>query len=288
MREYSGLEPTLILREYLGSEPTPIERIAQNGENAKMEKTNAYILSINEIAKDCYDLWILSPRIAKEAKPGQFVNLYCRDQSRLLPRPISLCEIDAPGGRLRLVFRVVGAGTREFSTYREGEDISLLGPLGNGFSPVPGKALLLGGGIGIPPMLALAKALPQESMAVLGYRDGTCFLADDFAPYARVMLATEDGSRGTFGTVLDAVRENDIHADVLYACGPLPMLRAVKEYAAKEGLPAQISLEERMACGIGACLSCVCKTKEIDAHTNVKNRRICKDGPVFWAEEVEF
>ena len=114
------------------------------------------------------------------------------------------------------------------------------------------------------------------------------FLNEEFAKYADVYVATEDGSAGTEGNVLDAIRENGLDAEIIYACGPMPMLRALKEYAQKNHMECWISMEERMACGIGACLACVCQSKEKDAHSNVKNKRICKEGPVFRAEEVEF
>ncbi len=121
---------------------------------------------------------------------------------------------------------------------------------------------------------------------MLGYRD-KLFLQEEFQQYGDVFVATEDGSSGTKGNVLDAIAENQLKADVIYACGPLPMLRALKQYAAENGITCYVSLEERMACGIGACLGCVCKSKETDAHTNVKNKRICKEGPVFEAGEVD-
>ena len=136
-------------------------------------------------------------------------------------------------------------------------------------------------------MLELAKQLDCEKQIVLGYRDDL-FLYDEFKKYGSVYVATEDGSAGTEGNVLDAIRENGLDAEVIYACGPLPMLRALKEYAAKNQIECWVSLEERMACGIGACLGCVCKSKNKDAHTNVNNKRICKEGPVFLAEEVDF
>ena len=123
--------------------------------------------------------------------------------------------------------------------------------------------------------------------SVIGYRDSHMFLKEEFEAYGSVTVATEDGSVGTKGNVLDAIRENDLKADVIYACGPTPMLRAIKQYAEEHKIVCYISLEERMACGIGACLGCVCKTKEKDAHSNVCNKRICKDGPVFLATEVE-
>ena len=169
----------------------------------------------------------------------------------------------------------------------EGDTIAVVGPLGNGFTPRSGKSILIGGGIGIPPMLALAKSLSGEVQVVLGYRDAVQFLKEDFTPYASVYVSTEDGSVGTKGNVIDAIRAEGITADVIYACGPMPMLRGVKAFAAEQGIEAQISLEEHMACGIGACLGCVCTTKEKDAHSHVNNTRICKDGPVFDAQTVE-
>ena len=170
---------------------------------------------------------------------------------------------------------------------KTGETLHIVGPLGNGFPKKEKKAFLIGGGIGIPPMLQLARELDCEKQIVLGYRD-ELFLLDEFQKQGEVYLATEDGSAGTKGNVLDAIRANALTADVIYACGPMPMLRALKTYAAENSIECWISMEERMACGIGACLACVCKSKEKDAHSNVNNKRICKEGPVFLAEEVEF
>ena len=135
-------------------------------------------------------------------------------------------------------------------------------------------------------MLQMAKDLSCEKIAVLGYRD-QLFLEKEFARYAKVYVATEDGSAGTRGNVLDAVRENQLSADVILACGPLPMLRALKAYAMENQTECYLSLEEKMACGVGACLACVCQSTEVDSHSHVHNKRICKDGPVFKAEEVE-
>jgi dihydroorotate dehydrogenase electron transfer subunit len=254
----------------------------------KMEQ--AAVLSQKQLASGVYDLWLrVSDETAEAARPGQFVSLYCADASRLLPRPISICEINTDLGALRLVYRVAGAGTDEFSGYRTGDEIRILGPLGNGYDTDSEKnALLIGGGIGIPPMLELAKQLHvEEKTAVLGYANAETFLADEMKKYAKVVIATDDGSVGTHGTVLDAIREQGVKADIIYACGPTPMLRAVKAYAKEAGIECLLSLEERMACGVGACLGCVCETTEIDSHSHVHNRRICKDGPVFRAEDVQ-
>jgi len=248
----------------------------------------AVIVSQEEISSGIFDLCIKTEKIAENAVAGQFVSLYCEDGSRLLPRPISICEVDKNEKTIRLVYRVAGAGTDEFSRMKKGETIKVMGPLGNGFPLLKKKAFLIGGGIGIPPMFELAKELGDgvEKTAVLGYRD-VLFLNKEFEKYADVVIATEDGSTGTKGNVLDAIRENKLEADVIYACGPTPMLRAIKEYAAEKNIECYLSLEERMACGIGACLACVCKSKDVDDHTHVHNKRICKEGPVFRAEEVE-
>lgn len=243
------------------------------------------IIRQEQLSLDVYSLWIETKDIAVNAKPGQFVSVYSNDGARLLPRPISICEID--GKNLRMVYRVVGKGTEEFSGYKAGDQLDVLGPLGNGYTLDTKKAILLGGGIGIPPMLELAKRLDCEKSIVLGYRD-VLFLNEEFEPYGKVYIATEDGSAGTRGNVLDAIREQGITGEVIYACGPKPMLRAIKNFAEENGMEAFISLEEKMACGIGACLACVCKTKDVDHHSHVHNARICKEGPVFNAKEVEF
>lgn len=253
---------------------------------AEKWKELATIVRQDEIATDIYSIWFQTEQIARAARPGQFIAVYCEEGSRLLPRPISICEVNKEKGQLRIIYRVAGKGTEEFSHYHAGAKLEIMGPLGNGYTLKDKKAFLIGGGIGIPPMLELAKQLTCEKQIIVGYRNET-FLTGELRKYGSVTVATEDGSTGTRGTVLDAIRENALTADIIYACGPTPMLRAIKEYAAQNGIEAQISLEEKMACGIGACLACVCKSKEIDHHTHVNNKRICKDGPVFDAQEVE-
>lgn len=256
------------------------------------EKMTAEVLCQEKLAEGIYSLWLNAGKMATEAVPGQFISIYSSDASRLLPRPISLCEIDSERGRLRVVYRVAGAGTEEFSQLKQGDFVDILGPLGNGFplKEAEGKrVLLIGGGIGIPPMLETAKALrgKAELTSVLGYRDSQLFLQTAFAACGTAEVATEDGSAGTKGNVLDAVREKGLTGDLIFACGPKPMLRALKAYAAETNIKCYISLEERMACGIGACLACVCQSKDVDEHSHVHNKRICKEGPVFCAEEVE-
>ncbi len=256
------------------------------------KKMTATVFFQQEIAPGIFDMW-LTTQLAQEAGAGQFIGVYPADKSKLLPRPISICEVDKKNNRLRIVYRVAGGGTDEFSSYKAGKKVEILGVLGNGFSldaAKDKKVVLLGGGIGIPPMLELAKELKEAGAcvrAILGYRDSQLFLKEDLEKYAEVTIATEDGSVGCKGNVLTAMEENAITPDVIMACGPMPMLRAIKRYSETSGCKAYISLEERMACGVGACLGCVCKTKDVDHHSHVNNARICTDGPVFDAEDVE-
>lgn len=255
-------------------------------------KECAAVISQESLADGIFSMWI-ETEAAREAKPGQFLSLYTADGTKLLPRPISICEIDRERGAIRVVYRVTGehTGTEQFSKLMSGDTIDIVGPLGNGF-PVErasGKRVfLMGGGIGVPPILELAKEMDcEKKQIIVGYRDAQTFLREAFEQNGELYISTENGSVGTAGNVMDAVRENKLEADLIYACGPAPMLRAIKAYAQERGIECYISLEERMACGIGACLGCVCKSKEKDPHSNVNNKRICKDGPVFLATEVE-
>ena len=256
------------------------------------QKENAVVASQEQLADGIYSMWIQT-QAADTAKPGQFISMYTTDGSKLLPRPISICEIDRTRGMLREVYRVTGenTGTEQFSKLKSGDTIPVIGPLGNGFpyEKAEGKKVfLMGGGIGVPPILELAKQMQcEKKQIVVGYRNAQTFLKEEFEAAGELYISTEDGSVGTKGNVMDAIRENGLKADMIYACGPTPMLRAIKQYAEEQGIECYISLEERMACGIGACLACVCRSKEKDAHSNVNNKRICKDGPVFLATEVE-
>lgn len=260
---------------------------------SEKKRENCTVVSQECIAAGIYSLWIQTEKIAADAKPGQFVSMYTKDKTKLLPRPISICEIDKEQGRLHLVYRVTGenTGTEEFSRLQPGDTLPVIGPLGNGFpvEKAEGKRVfLMGGGIGVPPILELAKEMNcAEKQIVVGYRDCHTFLREEFEAAGTLYISTEDGSVGTKGNVMDAIREKKLQADMIYACGPTPMLRAIKQYAEENNIECYISLEERMACGIGACLSCVCKSREKDAHSNVNNKRICKDGPVFLSTEVE-
>lgn len=258
---------------------------------AEKRKENAVVLSQEQLADNIFSMWIKT-EAAQTAKPGQFISMYTTDGTKLLPRPISICEIDREAEALRVVYRVTSesAGTKQFSALKRGDQIPIVGPLGNGFPLEKSegkKAFLIGGGIGVPPILELAKQLTCEKQILVGYRDEHTFLSEQFEENGTLYISTEDGSVGTKGNVMDSIRENGLTADIIYACGPTPMLRAIKNYAEENEIECYISLEEKMACGIGACLACVCKSKEKDHHTNVHNKRICKEGPVFLATEVE-
>lgn len=254
-------------------------------------KKTVTVVEQREIATDIFRLVIHDEELAQMARPGQFLNLYTKDSANLLPRPISICQVRRDEGNLVIVYRVVGKGTKEFSGLKSGGNLDVLGTLGNGFPLTDKKALLIGGGIGIPPMVGLGEALKaagnQNVNFVCGYRNHEIFLKEEMETAGVLTVATDDGSVGTHGTVIDAIKENGLGAEVMFACGPMPMLRALKVYAAEKKIPLYVSLEERMACGIGACLGCVCKTAEPHHHTHVNNARVCKDGPVFLSTEVE-
>ena len=253
-------------------------------------KMKSTVIEQKMIADGICSMWLDAKEVAVQAKPGQFISVYSNDKSRVLPRPISICEIDREKGTLRIVYRVVGKGTEEFSKAEAGDSFEILGPLGNGF-PIEEakgkKVLMIGGGIGVPPMLQTAKEIEGEAIIVSGYRNQDLFLKEELESAGTLFIATEDGSVGTKGNVVDAIRENQIEADMMFACGPTPMLRALKNYALEQGVPCWISMEEKMACGVGACLACVCQSKDVDSHSHVHNKRICKDGPVFLSTEVE-
>ena len=258
---------------------------------ADRKRELAVVVSQEQLADSIFSMW-LKTEAAISAKPGQFISMYTNDGTKLLPRPISICEIDKENSQLRVVYRVTGenTGTKQFSELKAGDTVPVIGPLGNGFplEKAEGKkAFLMGGGIGVPPILELSKQLDCEKQIIMGYRDEHTFLKEQFEENGKVYISTEDGSVGTKGNVMNAIAENGLTADIIYACGPTPMLRAIKNYAQENGIECYISLEERMACGIGACLACVCKTKEKDHHTNINNKRICKEGPVFLSTEVE-
>lgn len=245
------------------------------------------IVGKSAIAKETYSFEINCPEIAQIAVAGQFVHI--RTGSFTLRRPISICEINKNKGTIRIVFEIRGEGTSEIARLNKGDLIDMLAPLGHGFTVNTDfeKVVLIGGGIGTPPMLPLAETYSEKAVAISGFRNSSAvILQEDFRKTgAETILCTDDGSAGIHGFVTqpfsELVEQGGI--DAVYACGPMPMLKNIAVLCKEKNIYCEISLEERMACGIGACLGCACRTvrndEEYFAH-------VCKDGPVFNAEEV--
>lgn len=250
------------------------------------EQKSCEILRAARLNGSAFELWVEAGGMALAARPGQFVNVRCGGE-RLLRRPISICMVE--GTALRIVFEVRGEGTRWLSQRQAGEALDVLGPLGNGFDLTGERLLLVGGGIGVPPLLWAAARCEGEVCAVLGFHTaGRALLTEEFQKLCRrVDVTSDDGSVGARGFADAAVRhrmaEGESYARIC-ACGPRPMLRGVAAAAEEYHVPCQVSMEERMGCGVGACLVCACKTKGTDG--TARYSHVCKDGPVFDAKEV--
>ncbi|MBE6611895.1 MAG: dihydroorotate dehydrogenase electron transfer subunit [Ruminococcaceae bacterium] len=243
---------------------------------------------IIETAK-LYDMTIECPEIARIATPGQIVHVAC-GEGTTLRRPISICECD--GDMVRICYEVRGKGTDFMASRRAGDDIDLLGPLGNGFTVKEGeKALLVGGGIGIYPLLSVGKACASAE-AAFGFRNVSLINSLELFENRgiRTSVITDDGSSGRKGFVTELVKEKLAAGgiDVVYVCGPKGMMAAVAGICMEAGVRCEVSMEERMGCGVGACLACVCKTMFVDNQgvTGEKYKRVCMDGPVFDAKEI--
>ncbi len=241
-----------------------------------MYKQNNYqILSNVALTKDVYKM-VLGGDTRYITAPGQFINI--RLDGKFLRRPISVCDYDDKS--ITIIYKIVGEGTEQLSKLESGEVLDVLTGLGNGYDITKStKPLLIGGGVGVPPMYNLAKALladGQKPTVVLGFNTKSeIFYEDEFkALGCNTLVTTVDGSYGIKGFVTDAM--TDLDYDYFYTCGPLPMFKAVYNSTSTSG---QFSFEERMGCGFGACMGCSCKT-------NYGNKRICKDGPVLVKEEI--
>ncbi|SCY51096.1 dihydroorotate dehydrogenase electron transfer subunit [Alkaliphilus peptidifermentans] len=249
------------------------------------ERLTGIIKKNQQLVDGIFEMTLSVDTISNEATVGQFVNLYSIRKDLLLPRPISICEIDKENGQIKLVYAVVGKGTADFSQMQEGDSIQMMGPFGNGFtiSEDTKEHVVVGGGIGVPPLLELVKRLKGDISVYLGFRCDP-ILVKEFRMYTdKVYVATEDGSNGVKGNVIDLLHKHPPKATMIYSCGPKPMLKAVADWSKEKKIEAQLSMEERMACGIGACLVCTCKSKKDD---DWDYKRVCKDGPVFWRDEV--
>lgn len=242
-----------------------------------------------EIAPGIYKMIIQAKEIVNIALAGQFINVYCNSKVNLLPRPISICEINKADGTITLVYAVIGKGTALISQIKPEETLKIMGPLGNGFSTKAREpfedSIIIGGGVGIPPLLELVKSIKGRKTAYLGFRSNP-FLVDEFKKHCtEVYISTEDGSYGSKGNVIDQLNATSPLGEIIYSCGPKPMLKAVYNWSNNKNIPTQLSFEERMACGIGACLVCTCKTKK-GRDKDWEHSRVCKDGPVYSGDEV--
>lgn len=245
------------------------------------------LLSKAEIAPGFFDYTVQAKQPFGPVAPGQFAHIAV--PSKTLRRPISICDASEHERLLRFVFEVRGEGTKILSQLEPGAPVNLIAPIGNGFPLVPGgkRVVLVGGGIGVPPLVSLAKKYQSDAHAVLGFRHkDAVILTDDFVRAGcRVDITTDDGSFGVHGFVTDVLRTClTSETACVYACGPTPMLKAVSTLCWERGVDCYVSLEERMACGVGACLGCACKVRLEDGSETF--RHVCKDGPVFSAKEV--
>ncbi len=228
---------------------------------------------------------VKAPEIAQSAVPGQFVNVQVsKRNSPLLRRPFGIASVNKETGIITMIYRILGDGTKILRDVCSGDEISIVGPLGKGFDLKAKKPLIVGGGLGLAPLLSLAEGMEGKKADVLmgGRCEDDMFWTDYFAPISNnVYVTTDDGSMGIKGTVM-AVLPKLLAAnkyDCVYVCGPEPMMKAVAAECMKQKIKCQVSLEKYMACGLGACLSCSCE--------GIGERiKVCTDGPVFWAEEV--
>ena len=258
---------------------------------------NALVTEHRQVAEDIFLMSLLAPEIAASAKAGQFIHIKCgKGLDPLLRRPFSLSSIDKARGTVSVIFEVRGRGTELLSDMIVGQQLDVLGPLGNSFFlddlTNDDYLILVGGGIGAPPLIALAQALKVRGLsnvtAILGAAMQAKLLPKEIFGQlgVEVLFATDDGSIGHHGFVTDLLPQLTMDTDnryAVFACGPRGMLQAVGDYCIKRNIPCQLSLEEVMACGVGACQGCVCKVKGNSGFDYV---RVCRDGPVFKAEEV--
>ncbi len=260
-----------------------------------MQNEYVVIKEQRQLAPGIFRMALQADEIAAKAVPGQFVNLYCNDKSRLLPRPISICDVNPATGELVVVYAVVGDGTREFSQMEAGEKLRVIGPLGNGYRWDPAddrEIFIVGGGLGIPPMLNLAKNIhkPEQVKIFLGFRS-TPYMGQEFEGLGEVHYTSDDGSVGFHGNTVQGIQEylkdQPARKRVLYTCGPLPMMKAMQRvWGQDDDMELWFSLEERMGCGFGACAGCPVKLRLPDG--TIQREGVCKKGPVFPGKDVVF
>lgn len=248
-----------------------------------MKQETACLISSREVMPSVYLIWLESPQIASTAQPGQFVMVRCGKET-LLRRPMSIHQ-SADTTKLALLFNVVGKGTHWMSQCQAGDCIDLLGPLGNGYSihSTSRNLLLVAGGIGIAPLHFLAQAAINKGYSVILLLGASTavqlYPRHLLPPKARLVIATEDGTAGETGMITDPLPDFTGWADQVFACGPMPMYKAMAQLTELKRKPVQISLEVRMGCGLGVCYGCTVKTKN-------GLQQVCHDGPVFDLEDI--
>lgn len=246
-------------------------------------KETMTIIGKKFIAKDTVELILQNDYISQRVKPGQFIHILI--DGFTLRRPISIADVDLSRKTVTILFKTVGEGTQKLASYNSGDMLDVLGPLGNGFS-LPSKnvktVLLIGGGIGVPPLHLLGKRFVEKGVrviSILGFQEaGSVFYEKQFQVLGDTFIVTDDGSYGYQGVVTDLLSKVGSF-DTYYACGPTPMLKAIQQHLGNT--KGYISLEERMGCGVGACFACVIPTTD-----GLSYKKICQDGPVFNAKEV--
>ena len=249
----------------------------------KYDAQDCKLIGKKKLTATIYDLRLQNAALAEQTRPGQFVQILV--PGKTLRRPISVCDVE--GDTIRVVFEIRGEGTEILSQTREGDSINIIAPLGRGFELDPGKkTIFIGGGIGVPPMLYSAKQCGSNATVINGFRSKTAvILSEDFEKYCgKLIITTDDGSYGIHGFVTQPLEEEIGSAEMICACGPAPMLKSIARIAREHNVPCQVSLEQRMACGVGACLGCAVAVNRPDG--TVFYKHVCKDGPVFNAEEV--
>ena len=254
--------------------------------------TKATITATKKLGEKIYKMDIYCPEAAKTAVMGQFLNIYPDKGEMILPRPISIQAVNREKGVLSIIYHIAGKGTAYLATVPAGSSLGIAGPLGSGFKYKGCKKLaLIGGGIGVPPLYYSAVQILQtytdiEIRAYIGFRDkDAVILEEEFNSLGiKTIVTTDDGGYGIKGNALNGFKADGFTPESIYTCGPYGMLKAVANHAISEGIHCQVSMEERMACGIGACVGCAIAINTAGGDYTYK--KVCKDGPVFLAEEV--
>lgn len=270
----------------------------------------AEIIENKKIAEGIYRMAVKAPETAADARAGQFVNIYLRNKIMLLPRPISISRVY--DDVITLIYKIAGKGTGELSAYLPGEPVRISTSLGNGFqledvfketdsnhnlNKVKIIALV-GGGMGVAPLVGLAQKIMNEKekrsfkdddlqvIAIVGFQDEPILMKEFETCCNHVYIATESGSTGLKGNVLQLIERKGLKPDYCFACGPKPMLKALANRCENANIPLQVSLEERMGCGYGACVGCACRIKAKEEGAKSIRKKVCTDGPVFFGNEV--